>query len=171
VDGKGAGMSEIILTDKLIRDWLDEIPNMRKVTDNYPSLAALSMSVVFEVLELSLKELASLRSRIAELEALIGSQYPDKDWEEAHLEIEAQLRTRIAELEAELTKERLMRERLETSGMAAYRENKILTTELRKAQSLLGSILTWFIAFKEKYPDGSVDEKYLELTAYTKEHD
>jgi hypothetical protein len=70
MDGKGAEMSKIILTDEMIKKWLEEIPNMRNVTDNYPPLAALSMSVVFEILELSLKELASFRTRIAELEAL-----------------------------------------------------------------------------------------------------
>jgi hypothetical protein len=74
MDGKGAEMSEITLTDEMIKKWLEEIPNMRKATDNYPSLAALSMSVVFEVLELSLRELSALRTRIAELEADLAAK-------------------------------------------------------------------------------------------------
>jgi len=59
---------EIILTDKIVKDWIEEIPNMRVATENYPGFSALAHAVVFEVLELSLLELVDLRARIAELE-------------------------------------------------------------------------------------------------------
>ena len=55
-------MTEIILTDKMIVDWLDEIPNMRKETNAYPTFMGLAMSVIFEILEIALNELKEFRS-------------------------------------------------------------------------------------------------------------
>jgi hypothetical protein len=51
--------------------------------------------------ENDLVELVQIRNRIKELEKLVDSQYPDKDWEDTHLELEAKLSDRIKELEAD----------------------------------------------------------------------
>ena len=69
-EGEEMSEHEIILTDKIVKDWIEEIPNMRVATENYPGFSALAHAVVFEVLELSLLELVDLRTRIAELEAM-----------------------------------------------------------------------------------------------------
>ena len=70
-EGEEMSEHEIILTDKIVKDWIEEIPNMRVATENYPGFSALAHAVVFEVLELSLLELVDLRARIAELEKAV----------------------------------------------------------------------------------------------------
>lgn len=65
-------MDELILTDKLIQDWLEEIPNMEKVIRDYPVLPKFAMGAVLLVLNKSLLENLDNRKRIASLEARLA---------------------------------------------------------------------------------------------------